>query len=308
MAYPKPLSAKSIDKMFSSWEPHVVKVLHTYYAAFANLYGSIQLKDAWKIFKRFEPKIHKKQFVEFSSIVRREDVHYCIFEIDELYCDERRNENERFIVNKELIADGYGKYGRVYKLHELQIGKPYYNKPDLLEVAKHRNYDKELGQFVNKMIFTEGEQKGKRFDEAVFLTKEEEFIIGYYKSETKKQKIKERALIPFSEKLIKYLQSAVEFADNPIVSISKYLEDVGYIFESKKQAVKFFKMLADYMNNSHLWRNGGFTPYELRSMAEPGLPKTISLGPGIKKAIEEGQLNRDEIYAKFKEMGIDVVN
>lgn len=46
MPYPKPLSAKSREKLFASWYPHIVEVLHTYYEAFANLYGSIQLKDA----------------------------------------------------------------------------------------------------------------------------------------------------------------------------------------------------------------------------------------------------------------------
>ena len=84
-AYPKPLSAKSIEKLFASWDPHVVDVLHTYYEAFANLYGVVQLKDAWKVFKCFEPKIHKQQFLDFSAIVRREDVTYFIFEVNEIY-------------------------------------------------------------------------------------------------------------------------------------------------------------------------------------------------------------------------------
>ena len=37
MTYPKPLSQKSIDKMFASWDSHIVEVLHTYYEAFSNL-------------------------------------------------------------------------------------------------------------------------------------------------------------------------------------------------------------------------------------------------------------------------------
>lgn len=49
MSYPKPLSAKSIGKLFASWDSHTMEVLHIYYEDFANLYGSIQLKNAWKI-------------------------------------------------------------------------------------------------------------------------------------------------------------------------------------------------------------------------------------------------------------------
>ena len=65
---------KNINKMFANWEPSVVAALHKYFEAFSALYGCIQIKDAWKVFKNYEPKIHKKQFIEFSEIVRRENV------------------------------------------------------------------------------------------------------------------------------------------------------------------------------------------------------------------------------------------
>ena len=42
MAYPKPLSQKTIDKMFSTWDKQTVETLHTYYKAFSDLYGIIQ--------------------------------------------------------------------------------------------------------------------------------------------------------------------------------------------------------------------------------------------------------------------------
>lgn len=308
MAYPKPLSTKLIDKMFASWDPHTVEVLHTYYAAFSALYGSIQLQDAWEIFKEFEPKIRKKQFIEFSSIVRREDVSYYIYEIDEIYSDEKRADTQRFIINKELIRDGYGKFVYVYDLHEAQAGKPYYDRPDLLEVAANRHFDKDLRPFINRMKFTKGKQKGKRFDEAVFLNSYEKFSLEYYKSESKRQKIKEKALIPFSKKLMKYMERSVEFFDDPFRAISEYFNDNGYVFESPKQAEKFFSLFTEYINNSHLWRNCGFTPIELRSVMNLGLPKSISFGPGIKKAFEDGDIDRDELIEKIKEMGIDVID
>ena len=62
------------------------------------------------------------------------------------------------------------------------------------------------------------------------------------------------------------------------------------------------------MNNSHLWRNCGYTPSELFAMQPQQMPKTVSLGPGIQKAIAEGQIDRNEIVKKFKEMGVEVVD
>lgn len=46
MAYPKPLSQKTIDKMFSTWKPETVEKLHKYYETFSELYGVITLSDA----------------------------------------------------------------------------------------------------------------------------------------------------------------------------------------------------------------------------------------------------------------------
>ena len=306
--YPKPLSKKSIDKMLETWDPRAVEVFHKYYAAFSSLYGSIQLTDAWKIFKRLEPNFGKKQFMDFSSIVRREDVPYRIYEIDELYCDEKRHEAARFIINNELIAEGYYKFQRIYALHELQCGKPYYDKPDLLEVAAHPRYDKELISYINNMKFTKGEQKGKRFCEAVFLTKFEKFESEYYKGELKRQKVIDKALIPFSEKLMKEIKLAVELDDNAINSVARYFDEAGFEFETRKQADKFFTLLNDYNNKSHLWSNRGFSPDELYRAQGSPFPKQISLGPGIKRAFAEGQLDREELIAKMREMGIEVID
>lgn len=79
---PKPLSQKSIQKMLARWKPETVNKLHAYYAAFSNLYGVIMLNDAWKIMKQYEPKIRKNEFMDFSSITRRENLPYYIIEID----------------------------------------------------------------------------------------------------------------------------------------------------------------------------------------------------------------------------------
>lgn len=78
---PKPLSQKSIQKLLQNWKPETADILHDYYNAFSNLYRMIMLSDAWKILKQYEPKIRKKEFMDFSSIARREELPYYILEM-----------------------------------------------------------------------------------------------------------------------------------------------------------------------------------------------------------------------------------
>ncbi len=311
MAYPKPLSEKSIKKLLEPWEPHTVEVLHTYYEAFARLYGVIQLKDAWKIFKNFEPKIHKKQFIEFSNIARRENVPYYVFEINELYSEEKPIDTERYIVNKTIISPGYGKYSSFYVLEEYQYGKPFYSGSDLLEVAAHRLYDKELREFVDNLTFTKGEHAGKRFADTVIITEIEQSLIDHYsKMPSKAKEIYDKANVTVAEKFMNVMTNWIEFSIGSSFSmIEDFMDNIGFEFQSKEQVDEFFSLIQDFQNKSHLWANRGFTPQELyRAMAkEHGQrPQIISFGPGIRKAILDGDIDRQELIEQIKAMGFDV--
>lgn len=313
MAYPKPLSANSIAKLFSTWDPHTVEVLHTYYEAFANLYGAIQLKDAWKVFKRFEPKIHKKQFLEFSAIVRREDVPYYIYEINELYSEEKPYDMERYIVNKQIIPVGYGKFHHFYNLMDEQAGKPIYALPDFLEAASHRLHDKELRTFLEKMKFNDGEFAGKLFSEANVLTYDEKFDMAYYaKNKAVLKAINEKANVVLSEKIMQELMWWTEFAErSPITLLTEFLNKIDYTFESQEQAEQLISLVSDFINNSHLWRNCGLTPMQLHSLMARHTdqkPTAISLGPGIHKAIKDGDIDKNDLIRRLKEMDIDVLD
>lgn len=310
MAYPKPLSKDKIEKLFSDWDPETVEKLHTYYEAFANLYGSVQIKEAWKVFKKFEPKIHKKQFMAFADIVRREDVPYYIYEIDELYCEERRIETERYIVNKRLVLSGREKNRFVYVLDEKQSGKPYYDKTDLLEVSHHPFHDRDIKPFIEKMTFQYGENNGKTFAEMHMLDAGERFSLEYYKSEQKKAAILKKADIPFSEKFYRKIIWSINFSSSPVNSIMHYLEENKYVFDSLEYAEEFLRLLTEFISNSHLWVNCGYTPNELHSMYAKELstvPQTISFGSGIQKAFREGTIDKDEIIRKLKKMGVDII-
>ena len=116
---PKPLSEKSIQKMFSGWKPETVDKLHAYFAAFANLYGVLTLSDAWELYKNYDKGIKKKELYDFSSIARREDLPYYILEIDEVYSDEKRSMGERIIVHKSLVGEGCNRLFFLFNLEYL---------------------------------------------------------------------------------------------------------------------------------------------------------------------------------------------
>ena len=310
MSYPKPLSQKSIDKLLSSWDPHTVDVLHTYYEAFSNLYGAIHLNEAWNIFKTFEPKIKKKEFIDFSSIARRKDVPYYIFEINELFCDEKPKDTDRFIVNREIIGAGYYKHNRFYDLLDEQADKPFYAEPDLLKVASHRLHDEKLRSFVENMKYTDGENAGKKLSEVIVLTKDEEIDMDYYKNNKALLKYFTRdANLPLSEKIIRQLTCWMEFSIESVPEyLSNLLEEVNFSFKSEGQAQQFFALAMDFLNNSHQWANRGFTPVELRSlmMSQTQRHPSISFGPGIQKSFENGDLDREEIMRYLKAKGLQV--
>ena len=248
--------------------------------------------------------------MEFSTIVRREDVSYYIFEIDELYSDERRLEKDRYIVNKEVVSKGYGKFRWVYLLDEYQYNKPYYSEADLLEAAEHRLYDTELRTFVENMIFQDGENSGKKFSDAYFLTDTERFELEFYKSELKRNDIRRQADIPFSDKLMKRIVHYAEFTDNIIHCVTNFLEHNDFVFESEEQVGEFIKLLQDFVNKSHLWRNCGYTPEELHSMYygnKDTALRAISFGQGIQQAFADGTIDKDEVIKKLKEMGVEVI-
>ena len=103
-----------------------------------------------------------------------------------------------------------------------------------------------------------------------------------------------------------------EFAErSPITLLTEFLNKIDYTFESQEQAEQLFSLVSDFINNSHLWRNCGFTPMQLHSIMSRGAkqqPTAISLGPGIHKAVQDGDIDKDDLIRRLKEMGVDVLD
>lgn len=114
MSYPKPLSEKSLNRLYmqAGLSTETCAFLHPLFAACANLYGTIALRDVWSVYQEQKsdvPRIHRRDLIAFSSIVRREVQPYRVYEIEELYTEEPHNDLDRHIVSKELIGAGYQK-------------------------------------------------------------------------------------------------------------------------------------------------------------------------------------------------------
>lgn len=77
MSYPKPLSEKSLERLYTQagLSTEVCDFLHSLFAACANLYGAIALRDVWSVYQKLKsgaPRIHRRDLIAFSTIVRQE--------------------------------------------------------------------------------------------------------------------------------------------------------------------------------------------------------------------------------------------
>ena len=157
MAYPKPLSEKSLEKKYreAGISAEARDFLHKLFAACANYYGVLCVSTVWDLCKELKgvPPLRKKDIFAFSSIVRREEQPYCVFEIDEIYYDAPRKESSRQIVAGELIGVGYGKFFFFDKLIEERSGRDLRLYDDLLAFADPvpSKYETALRSFLENL-------------------------------------------------------------------------------------------------------------------------------------------------------------
>lgn len=72
MSYPKPLSEKSLNRLYmqAGLSTETCAFLHSLFAACANLYGTIALRDVWSVYQELKsdvPRIHRRDLIAFSS-------------------------------------------------------------------------------------------------------------------------------------------------------------------------------------------------------------------------------------------------
>ena len=343
MAYPKPLSEKSISRMYadSKLTQEKIDFLRKFFDSCAALYGSICLNDMWEVYKELSEKtdivkIQKKDVIEFSSIARREIHDYCVYEIDELYSAEKRADKDRYVVLRDIIERASLQV--FYRLDEMQQGRPWYVPENLLSFKGLivTSQEKRLIEYIenlkatspiiknkwNEKLNKPSPHQGKKLKDFSFLSPDEEFEIEWLsgKCEYGPKKCQQKKLNEylstvrgtFAEKIFRDLRFGLftgwrKFMDQ-IKHTMEELAESGVEF-SMDEANNFIQLIQDFVNNSHLYINRGWTPFELSEYGRKMYPKqkpVITLGPGIRKAIENGEVSIEDLKTQAKANGFDI--
>lgn len=329
MSYPKPLSEKSLARLYaqSGLTQPQTDYLHGLFRACANLYGAIELRDMWLIHQgqKNAPSIRRKDLLAFSAIARREEAPYYVFEIDELYSEEKRTDLSRMVVHRDLIGTGYGRLARFYILMEEAGQYGYYQPEDILAYVDPKPSEEEtaLRAFLDELKVTAAtcvppygdpypcEHRGQKLGEFSFLTRDE-------RSEAEimaRNKAEYAAFLRWNEgteaeKLFRHFRNVElihsrEFNMN-IKNFLSELTEVGAEL-SMEEMNELLQLLMNYHNNTRVWCMCGWSPTEMMRMSPPSMPESISIGPNMKKMFESGELNRDEFMEKIRKLGIKVI-
>ena len=328
MTYPKPLSEKSLAKLYqqSGLSQEQSNYLHSLFLSCANLYGAIPLRVVWDIYQAQSdaPKLRRKDLIAFSAIARREVNPYFVFEIDELYSGEKRADLSREIVSGELVGFGYGRLDAYYRLMESMGREPYFLPGNILQYAEKTvsKEEKALLNFLNELQVTAKEchprygdpypceNRGKRLKEFSFLNRGERFEEEYLsKQRGSLQAFKESVAGTEAEKIFRQNWRneniySLGFSSH-IEDITDELAEVG-VELSQRQLETLVQLLTDYHNHSHLWCLSGWTPSELARQYEPSMLTAISFGPNMRKMFADGTMNEEELVKEMQKLGLRV--
>ena len=326
MSYPKPLSEKSLKRLYTQagLSTEACDFLHSLFAACANLYGAIALRDVWSVYQELKsgaPRIHRRNLIAFSTIVRREVQPYRVYEIEELYTEEPHNDLDRHIVSKELIGAGYGKMFSFYALMDELGNQPYCVPEYFLSYAVPPASAEEsvLSNFIGNLKSTAkecapkqrktypNENRGKKLSEFSFLNLDEQFNLEYYKKvPATYSALLEEYSGTESEKIMRsyrrtenigYLRTT-DMIQNVLIELC----EVG-VRLTETQHSTLMRLMMQYHNGSRLWCLRGWTPNELAAMhGNTGAP-SISFVPGIQEAFADGTMDKNELVRKIKDLG-----
>ena len=338
MSYPKPLSEKTIKRLYADAKitESEQEFLHKFALACSNLYGIISVRDMWEVYKvlvkkNYWPVLQRKDFIAFSSIARREELPYRFYEMDEIYTEEKRTVLDRELINTDILCGMYYNFARYYDLVELQADKGFYTPDNFLDYAEPvpNEYEKRLKKFLNSLRSTDRKINGekgvlisnphlnKTLKEFSFLTADDRFDLDYYGQSKRHQSIIDKILedtkIPESAKLLRNITSAIQYGiplTGLLECILDELQEVGVSLNERKLQ-EFVNLMYEYNNNSHLMCNRGWTPEELfmqQRQAAPFAKPAIVIGDNMRKMIESGELDGDELKEMLREKGFTVLN
>jgi len=335
----KPLSEKSLQKKYirADINEQESKLLHKYFLCFSYLYGEIQIEDLWDIFKTYKENISKLKFYDFADIVQRETNEYSVFDLCEVYSGETdKSTSEKILMNNVLIKRGSSKFWLAKQLNAYinYNNGPYVpSKNELFEFDHDSFYDsnegKEMKNFISNLK-TSGIEKNKyRIDfekemvdldgnlvkdkclkDFIYITDKEKFDIKYYTKFANQLTLEYS--IDSASKVLNYIEKNIMIMSiNDLSSFLQYAIDyICYDFGvnmSQEQLTKFVDMYMKLYNAANRWNNFGWSGNELLKRHSINGPIELRMGPNIKKMIENGEYDMDELEDSLKEEGISVV-
>lgn len=310
------------------------KLLHTYCAAFCNLYGTIPVRAAWDILRESEPaligekKLLKKDFLAFTDILRAEMLPYYVLEIDELYSEEPAGKPiDREFVSKALVQHGQGRFSDYDMLLDAQADKPFclmerdellawadtqtfFRSPQAVRLRRFLDTLRVSRQCKNKDVHGDP-IRGKQLNQFIFWSDSESFYYTHAKRDWERQMLAAEYNVTFSEKLMRRITRSIQLgsARVPMTQMLEWrvreLNEVGVLL-TQDQFSELMRYMMEYNNKSHLWCNRGWTPEELSAAtARTGAPE-ITFGPEIQAMIANGEMDKAELLRELAKRGFRV--
>ncbi len=338
MAYPKPLSSRTIQKMLEEAQIDNKKAdfLYELYHCASNLYGIITLEELWNVYKALKsknryPSIKKKELIAFSDIVRRQNLPYRIYEVGEIYKEQEEGKEIRLLIKKDLARQEGFHRDELYFIDDQRYEFPLYFPKDILvftddyETLEEKNFRIYLENLICKQKYITNED-GKKIRNPNYLKKMKDYS---YKDE-----VDYAVLKMYSEKDSPYHRRKLEEVTR-IISLPASTRVYNAIVENvKKGCIKqtvLISMLFDYLheagaeiddrevdivlkyfiemyNNTHQFSMGGWAPHEL-ALAYPPNPDarpSIVFGENLQRMFETGEIDREEYEKAIRDAGLEV--
>lgn len=249
------------------------RMLRKYFNAMANLYGIIPLRKAYEIISEQSPSlVTEDEFLAFAEIARHEIEDYYILGADEVYTDGKQvPPMEREIIDILLFGDNTDLY---IETKHSQQDKPYYIPPKrelLLYDDAFYCGDAPIVSEMKSFLEDRFHLTGRKAEE-VFL----EILYGS-----------------------RYLGAGD-------ADLMRYLDRAGKAFDSDDDLNRFIELQQSFHNSIRMQCNRGHTPDEMMAMLPPEerIPRSLSFGPNIKKAIADGSINADELRSGIMAMNV----
>lgn len=276
MSYPNPLSKKALEKLIldSKLSKEQLHFLEEFFLSCSNLYGMISLRMMWNIYNEMKdvPKIKRKDLVSFSSIARRKENPYYIYEIDEIFSDSR-SDLKRLVINSQLIHYGQDRFMDVDALNNNFLDVPYVFSYELLSYAypKKSMEETDFIEYLGKLKVTKKSvQKyhrklecvhyGKCLKDFSYLNFHEQFELDYRKKNKTYESFKTQFLKQHAgneaEKLVNnfIVQAKIgtRFYEELLEEMYDELEEVGVnLSDENVRTIRYLS--ADLFNALSLW-------------------------------------------------------